>query len=168
MRVVDILHEFDFSFLRDAATLVDSRLRVLELAAQRSEDPDGQGICDKAEYITGFGFVACQTYIIACVSKSGLSKRKALEFGPFHSCGQSIVSLVNAWANYWKHGPEWGTPMTQQAQETLATISALGIDVCGSYPTTNALAALVRPNEPRLERLIPFLRQWRDSLQPPA
>jgi len=165
MRVADILHEFDLSFLRDAATLVDSRLRVLELEAKRSEDPDEQGIYDKAEYITGFGFVACQTYITACVSRSGLSKKKALDLGPCHSCGPSMVSLVNAWANYWKHSPDWGNSMTHQARETLDTISKFEINIRGSYPTTNALAALVRPNEPRIERLIPFLKQWHESLQ---
>ena len=165
MLVADMVDEFDLSFLGDAASLVDSRLRALELDAKRSEDPDEHGIFDMAEYLTGFGLVACQTYISARVARSRRKKKDALELGPPHACGQSMVSLVYALANYWKHGPEWETPPSKQAQETIDTIAKLGLDLHDSYLATNALSALLRPNEPRIGRVIPFLKQWSEVLR---
>jgi hypothetical protein len=53
--------DFDFDFLKAAVTLVDDRLSVLDRRADSSPDPDSFGVFDDSEYITGFGFVACQT-----------------------------------------------------------------------------------------------------------
>ena len=160
-----MLHEFDFSFLNEAATLVDSKLQLLELEAERDEDPDQFGIYDRTEYITGFGLVACQTYIATCVARKRLSKGDAFDLGPRHPGGQSIANLVNALANYWKHGSEWKVPLSPRAQRTVDTISTLQVDVRASYVMANSLHALLRPAEPRIQQLIPLLKQWRSALQ---
>lgn len=165
MQSATLFHEFDLSFLKNAAALVDSKLRVLELEARSSPDPDALGTYDKAEYITGFGLVACQTYIAACVSRAGIDRSQALDLGPMHHCGLSMVTLVNALANYWKHSQDWIHPLSKTAQKTVDTITTLYPDTEASYLTTNALAALLQPSEPRIGRVIPFLKQWRDSLQ---
>lgn len=156
---------FDLLFLKDAATLVDSRLRALEHEAKRSDDPDRDGIYERGEYISGFGLVACQTYMSACIAHSKLDKVTALSLGPSHGCGASMANLIDALANYWKHSAEWTSPPSPIAQRTIATLSKLGLDTRASYFTTNALAALLRPHEPRIKRVIPFLRQWNDSVQ---
>lgn len=168
MNVRDIRHEFDLSFLKQAAKLVDSNLQRLELEEHHSEDPDQFGIYDRVEYITGFGLVACQTYITACVARTPLSKGAALKLGPQHSCGRSIVCLVNALANYWKHSPEWEKHLSKQAQETIGAIAALQVDVHAPYVAMNSLWALLRPGKPRIERLIPFLKQWHSALKDAA
>jgi hypothetical protein len=160
-----MFHEFNLSFLKEAATLVDSKLQLLELGAEHSEDPDQLGIYDRAEYITGFGLVACQTYIATCVARKRLNKGYLVNIGPRHPCGQSIASLVNALANYWKHSAEWTTPLSKEAQRTVDTISALQVDFRASYVMANSLHALLRPNEPRIQQLIPLLKQWRLALQ---
>ena len=163
-----VLDDFDLSFLLEAARLVDSKLALLELEERGSEDPDGRGIFDRAEHIMGFGLVACQTYVTASASRFRLDWKQALALGPRHECGHSIVYLVNALANYWKHSPEWTPPLSKRAQETLNAISKLGVDVESSYPTTNALATLLRPHPPQIERVVPFLKQWRGCLQDSA
>jgi hypothetical protein len=160
MQFSALFNEFEFSFLEDAAKLIDSRLNSLEHEASVSDDPDSLGIFDKAEYIIGFGLVACQTYITASSSQLRLSKKETLKFGSQHLCGYSIVCVVNAIANYWKHNSEWEYPLSKQAQETINIISSLQIDINASYVATNALSVLLRPSEPRIERILPFLKQW--------
>jgi hypothetical protein len=159
-------NEFELSFLKEAAKLVDSRLDLLELEAKESNDPDSRGIFDKAEHMVGFGLVACQTYITACISQSELTKKQALARGPQHLSGYSMVCVVNALANYWKHNSEWGEHISKQAQETIEVISSLKVNIHSSYVATTALSTLLQPNEPCIARLIPFLKQWHSSLYP--
>jgi hypothetical protein len=160
--------DFNLDFLRDAVALVDASLEQLDGKACASPDPDTFGIFDEVEYITGFGFVACQTYITAVVSRSRLKGKKseALALGPMHGTGRSMAQLINAAANHWKHSPEWSldTPTTQ-AKQTLEVISSLGVDTNSSYPVANMLYAILAPHPARFKNLIPLLTQWRDALQ---
>jgi len=161
--------DFDLSFLREASDLIDSKLRSLKIEAMRDEDPDTNGIFDKAEYITGFGLVACQTYITSRIARSQCRRKRALDIGPRHACGVSIVCLVDALANFWKHNSEWNEAPSSQAQATIETISKLGLDHQAAYFAANALAVLVRPSKPSVGRLLPFLKQWNELLlqEPP-
>jgi len=157
--------DFDLDFLRAAAALVDASLERLDNEANASPDPDAFGIYDKVEYITGFGFVACQTYVTAVSSWHKIEKRKALAMGPKHRTGRYMVELTNAAANYWKHSPEWSLDApAPQAKQTLEVISSLGVDTSGSYPLANTLHEMLTPHPARFANLIPFLTQWRDVL----
>lgn len=160
-----MIFDFDLQFLRDAAALVDAGLERLYREADAIPDPVGFGVFDQVEYIAGFGFVACQTYATAVVSRRKIEKGAALALGPKHRTGRTIAELVNAAANHWKHSPEWSrdTP-TSQAQRTIEVIQSLGVDANGSYPLANSLHAILRPLPPRFANLIPFLIQWRDAL----
>jgi hypothetical protein len=162
-----MLLDFDLDFLRAAAALVDSGLERLQTQARSSPDPDAFGIFDEMEYLAGFGFVACQTYATAVVSRSQLRgrKREALALGPKHRTGQSMAQLINAAANYWKHSPEWALDEpTAPAAQTIAVISRLGVDADAPYPVANMLREILTPHKARVENLIPFLTQWRDAL----
>ncbi len=159
--------DFNLDFLRRAAVLIDASLDRLDRESGASQDPDAFGIFDEAEYLVGFGFVACQTYLTAIASQSTLKgeKRKALSLGPLHRTGQSMAQLVNAAANYWKHSPEWSldTPSIQ-AKQTLEVISRLGVDTSAPYPTANMLYEILTPHPARFAPLLPFLTQWRNTL----
>jgi hypothetical protein len=159
--------DFDLDFLRAAAALVDSGLDRLQSESRSSSDPDVFGIFDEVEYLTGFGFVACQTYATAVVSRSQLrgNKREALARGPKHRTGRSMAQLVNAAANHWKHSPEWAleAPATQ-AKQTIEVISSLGVNSSDSYPVAKILREILAPHKARFENLVPFLTQWRDAL----
>jgi len=159
--------DFDLDFLRAAATLVDSNLDRLHAESRSSPDPDAFGIFDEVEYLAGFGFVACQAYATAVVSRSPLrgNKRQALARGPKHRTGQSMAQLVNAAANHWKHSPEWALDApTTQAKQTIEVISTLGVDTNDSYPVANMLREILTPHKARFVNLVPFLTQWRDAL----
>jgi hypothetical protein len=164
MNMVVAMDAFDLSCLRDAATFVDSKLDLLEERAKQSPDPDGEGIYDRAEYLAGFGFVACQAYLTEAISMSGHSRGDAMNFGPRHKCGESIAMLVNAVANYWKHVPEWTKPLSRQAQATADLITGLGVNVDSTYVVANALFELTNPSQPRAQCLVPLLSQWRQAL----
>jgi hypothetical protein len=156
---------FDLDFLRDAVALVDARLDRLYREARTSPDPDEFGIFDQIEYLVGFGFIACQTYATAVACRRKIDKREALALGPRHRTGRSMVQLVNAAANHWKHSPEWSLDApTIQAAPTLEAISSLGVDTNGSYPLANTLHEILTPHQARFANLIPFLTQWRDAL----
>lgn len=159
--------DFDLDFLRGAAALVDASLERLDGKADASPDSDTFGIFDEVEYLTGFGFVACQTYATAVASRSKLKgkKHEALALGPKHRTGRSIAQLIDAAANHWKHSPEWSlnTPTTR-AKQTLEVISSLGVNTNGSYPVANMLYEILAPHPARFANLIPFLTQWRDTL----
>ena len=159
--------DFDLDFLRAAATLVDGSLERLQAEAHSSADPDAFGIFDEMEYITGFGFVACQGYATAIVSRSQLKgkKREALALGPKHRSGRSMVQLVNAAANHWKHSPEWALDApTAQAEQTIEVISSLGVNTNDSYPVATMLHEILAPHKAQFKKLIPFLTEWRDAL----
>jgi hypothetical protein len=157
--------DFDLDFLEAAAALVDASLERLDTEVHASSDPDAFGTFDEIEYITGFGFVACQTYATAVVNRREVGKREALALGPMHRTGRSMAQLVNAAANHWKHSPEWCLDApTSQAKQTLDVIQSLGVDTTGSYPVANTLHEILKPLPARFENLIPFLIQWRDGL----
>ncbi len=163
MRLISI--GFDTGFLREATALVDDRLDKLDREAKTHPDPDSYGLYDSAEYITGFGFVACQTYLTAVSRWSDLNKGEALKLGPKHRSGRPMIELVNACANYWKHNPEWSldSPSTQ-AQRTIDIVASLGVDTSVAYPLAGALYQILDPHAARFRNLIPFLTQWRDEI----
>jgi hypothetical protein len=98
-----VILDFDLDFLKDASDLVDARLDRLDRDTSATPDPDGFGILDQIEYLIGFGFVACQTYLTAKIAASDLERAMALDRGPMHACGRPFAALSNAAANLWKH-----------------------------------------------------------------
>jgi hypothetical protein len=159
------LSNFHISFLRDAARLVDSRIREVEIEAKSAESSEAESICETGEYMYGYGLVACQQFISYCIAESSLDSKKALNLGPHHECGASMVSLVNALANRWKHQAGWGKRTTPQESRTISTLSHFGLGGEDPYFTANALAIMLRPHRPRIQRVIPFLRQWNNALR---
>lgn len=160
--------DFELGFLRGAARLVDGQLGELYREAEGCDDPDGFGLLDEMEYITGFGFVACQTYMTAIIGRLRLSKKAALDAGPGHACGVTVAALVNACANYWKHSDEWREEaLHAKATATLATIQRLGVNTTGSYLVSCALTKLLGTT-PRFADLLDLLIAWRDDINPDA
>lgn len=158
--------DYDLDVLREITAVLDSRLDVLVRQIQKSEDADGLGFSDTAEGLCGIGFVACQQYLVATRSWLRVEKSQALRCGPVHSCGDTVASIVNHAANYWKHGDEWelGKSEKQQAK-TQDGLEAILADVEGGYPLTVVLARLVSPSDPWLfQHLLPLLVRWRDDM----
>ena len=157
--------DHDLDFLKDAVALVDANLDRLEKRISTHRDPTMFGFFDQVEYITGLGFVACQTYATAKRSQRTLLKEEALSIGPKHRTGLPMIMLVNAAANYWKHNLEWSLDVPKKpTQRAVSVISDLGVNPKSPYPITNTLREVLAPYPARFENLIPFLTQWRDGL----
>ncbi len=79
-----------------------------------AEECDQFGNIDRAERITGLGFVACQAYITYVHHFTNMQKSNSLSFGPCHRTGKRIVDIINHAANYWKHHDECRPPLHRQ------------------------------------------------------
>lgn len=155
--------DFDLRLLEELLALLDRHLARLEQHAAVVADPDAEGFLDSMEQVVGLGFAACQTYLVTRSAFKGASKTDTLDLGPVHRCGQPIVAIVNAAANYWKHHGEWTVTASGKRARTEDVIAALGVSV-SEYTTSNVLAELLRPLPARFTTLIPFLVQWSDAL----
>lgn len=165
LRIGGDVFDYDLDFLKELVELIDRHLGQLELEAKACEGPDQSGVLDRTEYVAGLGFAACQQYIGSVHSQTSLSARQALDCGPNHRMGPSIVSLVNAAANYWKHSPGWTSPSTsRRASQVVDLLATLQVDAEQSYPTVNLLHVLLSPLPARFGRLLPFLVQWRNKV----
>lgn len=158
--------DYDLELLGELTNLLDARLEALDQQIQRCPDPDAFGLFDTAEGVCGLGFAACQQYLTATASCLGVEKSKALPYGPVHACGDTIVSIVNHAANYWKHGDEWALGKSEKQEgKTQDGLEAVLADFEHGYPLTVILARLVAPSEPwRFRLLLPSLISWRDDV----
>jgi hypothetical protein len=75
-----------------------------------------------------------------------------------------MVSLINAFANYWKHHPEWENSLSRQAQRTIDAIESLNAEMSGEYIVANSLHLLIQPQALRIQSVVPFLQQWHSAL----
>ena len=156
--------DFDFDLLKELCVLLDSQLDHLDTAASESPDPDGFGIFDSIDHVSGLGFAACQQYISSIAGLAGIPKHRAIECPPIHSSGHPVVALVNAAANHWKHSSEWSEPPDKQAVRTLKVLASLDVDVEREHLIWNALYKIVCPERARFGNLLPLLIKWRDEL----
>ncbi len=158
--------DWDLDFLKMSMELIDERLDYLDNERVQCLDPDSLGVFDRLEYVTGLGFVACQTYVTAHCSRSKFQgkKYKALALGSKHTTGLSMIQLINAAANHWKHSSEWSPEKPATAvKQTLDVISSLDVDL-NCYPVANMLYEMLTPQPARFANLLPFLVAWRDEL----
>lgn len=119
---------------------------------------------DDVESLTGLGFVACQQFLVSTYKRFEDSKGRSLAKGPQHPSGPSYAQVVDAAANFWKHQGEW-IPGKEEKQEanTSAVLDKL-FSTRKEYVLGNVLHALVKPEDARFARLVPWLERWRDSL----
>jgi hypothetical protein len=156
-----IYFDFELPFLKELLELLDRKPAAIYARIDESPDPDGYGLYDDAEYITGLGFVACQRFINATYSPSQIAKSAALANPPIHTNGKSVARVINAAANMWKHSNEWNdaTPrgMSKSTIETIESVTPYK-----DYPAFSLLYALTGTNT--LMALVPFMEEWRKHL----
>ncbi len=153
--------DFFYPLLQEVAELIDSKLDQIDDEAADLTDPDAFGLTDRAEYVIGFGFVACQEYL---TSITGTEKRDArLRCGPARG-RFTLAETVNAAANYWKHHGEWSTPPKGVALTTIDILRELGVDAQGYYPMLETIARLRGDLPKRFGALLPGLAAWRDEV----
>jgi hypothetical protein len=152
--------DYDLDFLARLLETFDAQLAQVIADAEGCIDPDSFGYIDRLEYLAGVGFTACQQYVTATYSTPKLKPKDArtlaFTLGPKHY-GRSVVQLVNAGANYWKHRDQG------LHADTVESIAAAGVDAAAAYVSYNLLAAIVGDEESPFERLKAYLVQWRGN-----
>jgi hypothetical protein len=159
------LCDYDLEFLGEIVEMLDRHLDRLDEEANGHPDPDGSGILDRMEYVSGLGLVACQNYLAAVIGTG--DKTQCLALGPKHANHHSIAEIVNAGANYVKHRAE---PLTSKSNINI--LDAFGVwkhDATYQggkydYPIGNLLYAALYPLRPRFKTLLTLLQQWRDAM----
>jgi hypothetical protein len=156
------IQDWDLDALEEMLGVFDSQLdRVYADWKRLKNTPlgDPADFWPRLEYIAGIGFVACQNYLLQVYPP--MEKRDALKLGPPHSCGQSVASIVNAAANYWKHQGEWlqDDPADKRRDRTENVL--LAVTESRSPNVFEVLEELVAPQAPRFKFLVPLLVQWR-------
>jgi hypothetical protein len=159
----DDVIDFDLGLVVELLEVVDRQIARIEDEVSRSPDPDGHGHFDRMEALIGLGFVACQQYINATYPQLVPSKSQAFQHSPKLHGGQSVIAVINAAANFWKHRDEWPRPNSKDEEKTRAIID----DVSSSeadYVMSNVLYELVQPHPLRLVSVVDPLKRWRDVL----
>lgn len=144
-------------------TLDQKIVEITELILD-SPDPESDGLTDNGEYFIGAGFVLIQQYLTDTLTLTGISKRTAFELGPRYSKEHSVVMIINAAANWWKHESEWiGNHPNKQSQltrEVIMSITEYALD----YPLSNVLSKLLQTSNITLSALKPKLIHWRKAI----
>lgn len=131
---------------------------------------------DASNYWAGVGFVACQKFIVAVIAREGMDRRVALDAGPKFVPGVSVVSVVNAAANAWKHEDEWREnaqraldnglpPPNSRMDQALDVLDRALTDGAWEYGFANTLCKL--SGEIAFFPVVPLLTEWRDGLVKP-
>jgi hypothetical protein len=147
--------------------LLDSKLDSIESDISEAQCPDSDGLFEKAEYFVGLGFTA----IPSIHTQNNVPKPKSLDLGEKYSSGSTIVSIINATANYWKHQDEWGLAnivfkdtlkLKGMAKKTVMTIEE--VTPWADYTCSNVIAGLTSIGNIKLSPLISVLTGWRSEI----
>lgn len=156
-------HALDLA--RNFTRLLDVELADIDRAFKESDDLDEQMLSDCAEHACGVGFVVIQRYVTSISNfLEQKNKEHYLGFGPMHSSGNSIATIINAGANYWKHRDEWDMDKLDKRQVKTAEIIQ-SVTTIDTYTCVSLLNQITTTGSPRLAQLIDQLEVWRDALR---
>ena len=154
----EVVYDEALHFLTDLIVVLDEHLE--QLGARSSWDECAR---DSADHVAGFGFVACQKYITSIAAVCEVGKKEALDLGPTCSAGPSVVSVINAAANMWKHEDEWKDPMTRAQERTAGVLDGVLDEGAWEYAYVNVLYAL--SPDMKFSVLLDSLECWREELR---
>lgn len=155
----------DMELLQEHLDVLDHQFALNILNRKKTHAPEQNIFWDRLSYITGLGFVICQQYINITYPTDGLEKNEALLLPPKHSSGYSIVQIINAGANYWKHYQEdVNYPYGSLHGTVIQTIEKLGLDIEYPYICESILDRIVETDENPFRKLINLLTEWRSNL----
>lgn len=164
LRAGDEYADREMQLMSEVLATIDSKLaEVLRLIAV-SADPESDGLTDRGEYFIGVGFSVIQQYLTDTLTLTGVSKKRALDIGPRYSEKFTVVAVVNAAANWWKHSAEWvGKSVKDKvALNTQEIVSEVAN--AEDYPLSIVLSELQDKDQISLGALLPNLVLWRSAV----
>lgn len=119
----------------------------------------------RISYVVGLAFVVCQQYINDTRRSARVPPEIAMALPPLNSAGVSIVAVVNAAANCWKHYVEDVDLATCTLHaSTQKVLQSFGVDLETPYAMEGVLDRLVGQEPKPLMRLSNCLVEWRTNL----
>lgn len=165
-----ILHTHDqisdtyLEFLESFLSTADTEWDHTETESQRYSPEDTMYI-DRLDDISGLGFTVCQRYMASAYPSFGLSKKEALDLPPLHASGTTIVALINAGANYWKHSDEWRDEKhIDMKEKTLGVLRTALTEAELGYCCSNLVSAIVGNSPQPFRRILKHLMDWRSCM----
>lgn len=175
--------DFFISHLQRHLELLDAEIESISQKIAKSNDPEGDGYYDSAEYFMGAGLVAVQKYMTETFLTSGVEQKIALDAGPKLAGEVPFASVVWSAANCWKHDSEWwkeaiqisppnsdgmssleiGWPEGGKSERNIRILREFGrLD---DYICSIVLAELSGEKQAlKLQSVLPYLRAWRDAI----
>ena len=155
----------DMEQLKELLDVLDRQFTSYTFRRKETYPPEQNIYWARLSYLAGLGFVMCQQYINITYPTSGIDRDQAFRLPPTHSSGYSIVQLINAAANYWKHFQEdVNYPYGSLHKVTIQTIERLDLDIEYPYVCESILERVVETEERPFRKLINFLTEWRRNL----
>ncbi|MBA6119338.1 hypothetical protein [Pseudomonas putida] len=151
----------ELQILREFLALLEDRLVLIEDRIARSENPEGDGLFDRGEYLIGIGFVAIQQYLYDTCISININRGEAFKLGPVHSTGIPWVKLIHEAANWWKHEAEW-FKIGKVNDNTFSTV--VRVIETDEYPMSNVLAAFTESHYMSFNEAVSKVVEWRDLL----
>jgi len=151
----------DMEQLQELINVLDRQYTSNSLKRKNALPPAQNIYWDRLSYLAGLGFVMCQQYINVTYPSDKFERDEAFRLPPNHSSGYSIVQLVNAGANYWKH---YQYPYGSLHKTTMQAIERLGLEVEYPYVCESILDEIVETEERPFSKLVILLADWRSHL----
>lgn len=160
----DNIIDLSLSNLSETFELLDVKLADISVEIANSFDAESSGVYDRAEHFVGLGFTAIQQYLVDTLLLTNIDKSVAYSLGPKVTDNVSLISLINASANWWKHEAEWfgKNKLPKQAESTLKRV--LNISESHDYALTNVLVFLLDDKSLAFSPLLPKLIEWRNCV----
>lgn len=156
--------------LRDVEAAITAGVRALYRRNKEQAWFDGLWINEYGEVLHGALLVAAQTYCVgAVVDINEIRRSEGLaavnKMAAYHAYSivrneRSVVELVNAAANCFKHRDEWGDSWPDN--ETTRTLTAYSIAPDTEFPVNHAI--LIITTELGYPRLSDLLAEWRGGM----
>jgi hypothetical protein len=161
----DEVYDYDLNMLDDLFHTLDKQWSDVMDASIECPDPDQFGLWDRIEYLAGIGLVACQRYLVCTYPQSRLTRTDAFSLPPTYSNGPTIVNLLNAGANYWKHVEErhWSAEPSLH-KRTVDVITSAGLAVDADYLCSDMLDMITGKASKPFAAVSCMLVDWRTRL----
>lgn len=158
--------DFPLNFLVEILDLLDRKLGEIGEECHESFDPDGEGLLEQCESITGLGFAACQTYITSVIGWYEVDRKHALALGPKHAGGRAVADLIDHASNLWKHLGEWPPPgVAHKGRDRISTaLRTIGVAVDQDFPLSAVLWELSPHKSAQFKALTQALVAWREAV----
>jgi len=159
------IEDTDLEQLRELLAVLDSHFAQYTEKRNQAAPPEQNVYWDRLSYVAGLGFVMCQQYINDTWRSAGLDFKTAMAIPPLYETELSVVRVINAAANYWKHYVEdVDFPKGTLREETMKVIQQLNQDIESGCLMEVFLEHLVGLQDQPFAKLSDLLVQWRGQV----